>query len=183
MFYRLNIEKFLFLVAVLLLYFYSAQGGETPLLAAKTLIFRHPVRLKVLSFWFAYRTKDNFIIAIAILYVDHILTWFSTLFTVANQSISSLLMLPNQIVDDMIIQTDKNASDIDVENIVNRKVSSIIEVNNSALIWCYSFRFRWFLPLKGCFNCFFGMTCPLIFQSYQNADNFYLFSFMFFSKN
>lgn len=32
------------------------------------------------------------------------------------------MLSQNQIVDDMIIQTDKNASDIDVENIVNRKV-------------------------------------------------------------
>merc|ERR1711992_397007 len=31
------------------------------------------------------------------------------------------------IVDDMIIQTDKNASDIDVENIVNRKVETVID--------------------------------------------------------
>ena len=34
----------------------------------------------------------------------------------------SFILHANQIVDDMIIQTDKNASDIDVENIVNRKV-------------------------------------------------------------
>jgi len=32
-----------------------------------------------------------------------------------------------KIVDDMIIQTDKNASDIDVENIVNRKVETVID--------------------------------------------------------
>jgi len=31
------------------------------------------------------------------------------------------------IVDDIIIQTDKNASDIDVENIVNRKVETVID--------------------------------------------------------
>ena len=34
-----------------------------------------------------------------------------------------------QIVDDMIIQTDKNASDIDVENIVNRKVRISVKIN------------------------------------------------------
>merc|ERR1719266_1273556 len=32
-----------------------------------------------------------------------------------------------KIVDDIIIQTDKNASDIDVENIVNRKVETVID--------------------------------------------------------
>ena len=43
-----------------------------------------------------------------------------------------------QIVDDMIIQTDKNASDIDVENIVNRKVSlSVLVLAHFGLISIY----------------------------------------------
>ena len=33
----------------------------------------------------------------------------------------SFILMQTQIVDDMIIQTDRNASDIDVENIVNLK--------------------------------------------------------------
>ena len=38
--------------------------------------------------------------------------------------------MQTQIVDDMIIQTDRNASDIDVENIVNlKKPVRFIKVN------------------------------------------------------
>ena len=52
----------------------------------------------------------------------------------------SLLSRYKQIVDDMIIQTDKNASDIDVENIVNRKVSlSVLTVFSS--FWFHFFPF------------------------------------------
>ena len=50
----------------------------------------------------------------------------------------SLLSRYKQIVDDMIIQTDKNASDIDVENIVNRKVSlSVLVLAHFGLISIY----------------------------------------------
>ena len=38
-----------------------------------------------------------------------------------------------QIVDDIIIQTDKNASDIDVENIVNRKVRRMLKKRKQIL--------------------------------------------------
>ena len=59
-----------------------------------------------------------------------------------------------QIVDDMIIQTDKNASDIDVENIVNRKVSlSVLVLAHFGLISIY-------------FAVFFAIIFECIFTSF-----------------
>ena len=63
-----------------------------------------------------------------------------------------------QIVDDMIIQTDKNASDIDVENIVNRKVSlSVLVLAHFGLISIYFAGFFSFLSAfsRGFFTQFF----------------------------
>ena len=46
--------------------------------------------------------------------------------------------MQTQIVDDMIIQTDRNASDIDVENIVNLKKP--VRFINQAFAWILLFK-------------------------------------------
>ena len=61
-----------------------------------------------------------------------------------------------QIVDDMIIQTDKNASDIDVENIVNRKVSlSVLVLAHFGLISIYFAVFFFAIIFECIFTSFF----------------------------
>ena len=73
--------------------------------------------------------------------------------------------MQTQIVDDMIIQTDRNASDIDVENIVNLKKP--VRFINQAFAWILLFKTK----CKGVFDLKARLDCMYKFEVLFSCPN------------
>ena len=94
----------------------------------------------------------------------YVISWISNLKNVFSLFFSFILM-QTQIVDDMIIQTDRNASDIDVENIVNLKKP--VRFINQAFAWILLFKTK----CKGVFDLKARLDCMYKFEVLFSCPN------------